>query len=218
MFGLFSKKKKKDKGAETEIIQVPAAERRIYIVDFDRTVTIMHTGGMAYGNELSPEFVQKNIKKGFDDFIRNITRRGHRVYIASYNDDANADTVAGEALSGHGLIKFYMDIVFGQDQDLFTVTPKNDTGENLSPGNIIAGNSQDLKQYHLDTVTRAEGLDQENPLDMKRIFLLEDDEDIVRHYMNKGCTTIVPFSASRSADTAKTKTLFTTYMPQSFIQ
>ena len=51
---------------------------------------------------------------------------------------------------------------------------------------------------------------------MKRIYILEDDEDVVRFFMEKGCTIIVPFSASRSADTAATKTLFTSYLPESF--
>ena len=215
MFGLFGKKRTNDSGAEA--VRVPAAERRIYIIDFDRTITIMHTGGIAYGKDMSPDFAAKNTKKGFEDFIRKVTGRGHRVYIASYNDDANAVAVADEALSGHELIKFYMDVVFGPDQDLFAVSRRDEAGDAPVPGNIIAGNSQDRKQYHLDTITRQEGLDQANPDDMKRIFLLEDDEDIVRHYMEKGCTTIVPFSASRSADTAATKTLFTAYMPKSFI-
>jgi len=215
MFGLFTKKK--EKKAEPEVRPVPAAERRIYILDFDSTITIMHTGGLSYGNELSTDFIIKNIKKGFDDFVRRVTSYGHKVYISSYSDDANADTVAEEALAGHELIKFYMDTLFGRDQDIFNPPRKNDAGEIISEGNIIAGNSKDLKQYHLDTISQREGLDQNNPDDMKRIYLLEDDEDIVRHYMEKGCTTIVPYSASRSADTAAMKTLFTSYMPQSFI-
>ena len=215
MFGLF--KKKKEINEEPEVKPVPAAERRIYILDFDSTITILHTGGLSYGNELSHDFIIKNIKKGFDDFIRRVTGYGHKVYIASYSDDANADTIAEEALSGNELIKFYMDILFGNDQDLFTPPRRNDAGEIISEGNIIASNSQDLKQYHLDTISRREGLDQNNPDEMKRIYLLEDDEDIVRHYMEKGCTTIVPYSASRSADTAAMKSLFTSYMPESFI-
>ena len=215
MFGLF--KKKKEIKEEPEVRPVPAAERRTYILDFDSTITILHTGGMSYGKELSPDFIIKNIKKGFDDFVRKVTSYGHKVYIASYSDDANADTIAEEALSGHELIKFYMDILFGNDQDIFNPPLKNDAGEIISEGNIIAINSQDLKQYHLDTIARREGLDQNNPANMKRIYLLEDDEDIVRHYMEKGCTTIVPYSASRSADTAAMKSLFTSYMPESFI-
>ena len=215
MLGLF--KRQKEKKTEPEVRPVSAAERRIYILDFDSTITILHTGGLSYGNELSPDFITKNIKKGFDDFVRKVTGYGHKVYIASYSDDANTDSVAEEALSGHGLIKFYMDILFGNDQDIFTLPRKNDAGEIISEGNIIASNSQDLKQYHLDTISRRAGLDQNNPDDMKRIYLLEDDEDIVRHYMEKGCTTLVPYSASRSADTAAMKTLFTSYMPESFI-
>ena len=215
MFGLFTKKK--EKKAAPEVKPVSAAERRIYILDFDSTITILHTGGLSYGNELSTDFIMKNIKKGFDDFVRKVTSYGHKVYIASYSDDANADTIAEEALSGHELIKFYMDILFGNDQDIFNPPLKNDAGEIISEGNIIAINSQDLKQYHLDTIARREGLDQNNPANMKRIYLLEDDEDIVRHYMEKGCTTIVPYSASRSADTAAMKSLFTSYMPESFI-
>jgi len=214
MFGLF--KGKKEKKEEPEIKPVSAAERRIYIFDFDSTITILHTGGLSYGKELTADFIIRNIKKGFDDFVRRVTGYGHKVYISSYSDDANADSVAEEALSGHELIKFYMDTLFGRDQKLFTLPRKNDVGEIISDGNIIAGNSKDLKQYHLDTITQREGLDQNNPDDMKRIYLLEDDEDIVRHYMEKGCTTIVPYSASRSADTAAMKTLFTSYMPQSF--
>ena len=109
-----------------------------------------------------------------------------------------------------------MDLVFGQDQTLFTKFQKNGTGETNPAGNIIANNTQDLKQYHLNIIFQQEGLDQESLDDMKRIYLLEDDEDVVHFFMEKGCTTIVPFSASRSADTAATKTLFTSYIPESF--
>jgi len=215
MFGLF--RKKKEKAVEPEKKSIVPQKKRVYVLDFDRTITILHTGALAYGNELTPAFIQRNIKKGFADFVSTVTGNGHAVYIASYNDDANADTVEGEALSGHDLIKFYMDLVFGQEQNIFTKTQKNGTGEITSVGNIIASNTQDLKQYHLDVIFKQEGMDQENQEDMKQIYLLEDDEDVVRFYMDKGCTTIVPFSASRSADTAANKSLFTSYMPESFI-
>lgn len=215
MFGLF--RKKKEIAVEPEYKIVPAGERRIYVFDFDRTITILHTGALAYGNELSPSFIQKNVKKGFADFVRTVISRGHVVYIASYNDDANADLVEGEALSGHDLIKHYMDQVFGQEQTIFNPPRENGGGEVGPFGNIIASNSQDLKQYHLEIILRQEGLDKKNPDDMKRIYLLEDDEDVVRFFMEKGCTTIVPYSASRSADTAATNTLFTSYMPATFI-
>jgi hypothetical protein len=215
MFGLFSKKK--EMPAEPALRSVSPQERRIYVLDFDRTITILHTGAIAYGSELEPSFIQKNVKRGFADFVRRIINNGHRVYIASYSDDANANLVEEEAVSGHDLIKFYMDEVFGREQTLFTTPTKNRAGEIISAGNIIAGNSQDFKQYHLDIIVQQENLDQENPADMKRIYLLEDDEEVVRFFMGKGCTIIVPFSASRSADTAATKTLFTSYMPESFI-
>lgn len=211
MFGLF--RKKKEIAAEPEYQIVSPDERRIYVLDFDRTITILHTGSLAYGNELSPSFIRKNVKKGFADFVRSVTNRGHGVYIASYNDDANADLVDGEALSGHDLIKHYMDEVFGEDQNMFT--PSRNNGEDA--GNIIASNSQDLKKYHLEIILRQEGLDAKNPDHMKRIYLLEDDEDVVRFFMGRGCTVIVPYSASRSADTAATNTLFTSYMPANFI-
>ena len=215
MFGLFSKKK--EVTAEPEINAAPPQEKRIYILDFDRTITVLHTGAIAYGNELKPDFIQKNVKKGFADFVRRVISNGHAVYIASYSDDANAGIVQEEALSGHDLIKFYMDQVFGREQSIFTTSRKNGEGEIIAAGNIIANNSQDLKQYHLDIIVQQEGLDQENPGDMRRIYVLEDDEDVVRFFMDKGCTVIVPFSASRSADTAATKTLFTSYMPESFV-
>ena len=214
MFGLFRKKKESDEKAETE--GPSTQERRVYIIDFDRTITILHTGGLAYGNELTPDSILKNVKKGFAPFVRNVISRGHAVYIASYSDDTNADVVDVEALSGHDLIKYYMDVVFGPDQILFTIPGKNERGEIVSAGNIIANNTQDYKQYHLERILNREGMDKNNPDDMKRIYLLEDDEDVVRYFMEKGCTTIVPFSASRSADTAATKTLFTSYMPDSF--
>jgi hypothetical protein len=214
MFGLF--RKKKEMPAEPEKRTDIPWEKRIYVMDFDRTITIMHTGAIAYGNELAPAFIQKNVKKGFAEFVRKVTGKGHGVYIASYSDDANVELVEEEAVSGHDLIKLYMDEVFGPDQTIFTIPRKNGEGEIVSAGNIIASNSQDLKQYHLDIILRRENLDRENPGDMKRIYLLEDDEDVVRFYMEKGCTVIVPFSASRSADTAATKTLFTSYMPESF--
>jgi len=214
MFGLFSKKKVIPGITETKALT--AEERRIYIIDFDRTITILHTGAVAYGNELSPTFILKNVKKGFADFVHQISNSGHVVYIASYSDDANAGMVEGEALSGHALIKFYMDLVFGPDQTIFTAPLKILPDETVSDGNIIARNSQDYKQYHLDIILRQQSLNQDNPDEMKRIYLLEDDEDVVRFFMEKGCTVIVPFSASRSADTAATKTLFTSYMPESF--
>jgi len=215
MFGLF--RKKKEAPVEPVKKSMAPVKKRIYVLDFDRTITILHTGALAYGNELTPAFIQRNIKKGFADFVSTVTGNGHAVYIASYNDDANADTVEDEALSGHDLIKFYMDLVFGQDQTIFTRAQKNGSGENIFVGNIIAINTQDLKQHHLNIIFQQEGLDQENPDDMKQIYFLEDDEDVVRFYMDKGCTTIVPFSASRSADTAANKSLFTSYMTESFI-
>jgi hypothetical protein len=214
MLGFFGKKKKKE--AE-EIKPVAPEERRIYILDFDSTITVMHTGGLAYGNDVSNEHVRKNIKDGFEDFIHKVLRRGHVVYIASYNDDSNMDSVDDEdALSGHALIKFYMDLAFGQDQKIFTVPNRNETGEIVDYGNIVSVNSQDLKQHHFDVITKKEGLNQDNPEDMKRIYIIEDDEDITRFFMDKGCKTLVPYSASRSADTAATNTLFTSYMPESF--
>ena len=215
MFGLF--RKKKETLAEPEAKIVAPEKKRVYIIDFDQTITILHTGSIAYGNELNPAYIQKNVKKGFADFVRRLINYGHAVYIASYSDDTSADLVEEDALSGHDLIKYYMDQVFGQDQTIFTAPRKNEAGEIVSPGNIIANNTQDYKKYHLDVIAELEGLDQESPEDMKRIYILEDDEDVVRFYMEKGCTTIVPFSASRSADTAATKTLFTSYMPESFI-
>lgn len=215
MFGLF--RNKNAMPAAPEMQAVSSQERRIYVLDFDRTITILHTGAIAYGNELTPAFIRKNVKKGFADFVHRVISNGHGIYIASYSDDANADLVDEEAVSGHDLIKFYMDEVFGQEQAIFTTPRKNGAGEIISAGNIIASNSQDFKQYHLDLIVQRETLDQGNPVDMKRIYLLEDDEYVVRFFMGKGCTIIVPFSASRSADTAATKTLFTSYMPESFI-
>ena len=214
MFGLFSKKK--EKAAEPVNKVVTPRERRVYVLDFDRTITILHTGAIAYGNELAPGFIQGNVKKGFADFVRKVVKNGDGIYIASYSDDANVNLVEEEAVSGHDLIKLYMDEGFGHDEAIFTTPRKNGAGEIISVGNIIASNSQDLKQHHLDIILLQENLDRENPEDMKRIYLLEDDEDVVRFFMEKGCTVIVPFSASRSADTAATKTLFTSYMPESF--
>jgi hypothetical protein len=215
MFGLF--RKKKETPEEPEIRPVPAEERRIYVLDFDRTITIMHTGGIAYGKELTPEFILRNVKKGFGDFIDKVTRQGHAVYIASYNDDANVDRVEIEALSGHALIKFYMDLIFGKDQTIFSTSQKNNAGKVVSAGNIIAMNSQDLKQYHFHIIVQQEEFDQDSPEDMKRVYLLDDEEDVVRFYMEKGCNILIPFSAARSADTAAINTLFTSYIPNSFI-
>lgn len=214
MFGLF--RKKKDIAAEPVRKAAPPQEKRIYVFDFDRTITILHTGAIAYAHELNPTSVQRNVKKGFAEFVSLVIENGHAVYIASYSDDANAESVEGEAVSGHDLIKFYMDEIFGPEQTFFMKYREKGAGETGAAGNIIAANSQDFKQYHLDIILQQENLDPENREDMKRIFLLEDDEDVVRHYMEKGCTTIVPFSASRSADTVATKTLFTSYMPESF--
>jgi hypothetical protein len=215
MFG-FSRRKK-ERPERTEIKPVPVNERRIYVLDFDRTITKKHTGALAYGKEMTPKFILRNIKKGFADFVHKVTRQGHAIYIASYNDDANVDRVEIEALSGHALIKFYMDLVFGKDQTIFTPSEKNEAGKIISAGNIIALNSQDLKQYHFHIIVQQEGFDQDSPADMKRVYLLDDDEDVVRFYMEKGCNILIPFSASRSADTAAISALFTSYIPNSFI-
>ncbi len=215
MFGLF--RKKKEMSVEPEDKVVSPEERRIYVLDFDRTITILHTGAIAYGKERTPEFIERNVKKGFAEFVRRVVNKGHGVYIASYSDDANVDLVEEDAVSGHDLIKLYMDQIFGPEQTIFIVPRKNEAGEIVAVGNIIASNSQDYKQYHLDCILQQEGMDPGNPDDMKRIYILEDDEDVVRSFMEKGCTVIVPFSASRSADTAATKTLFTSYMPESFM-
>ncbi len=215
MFGLFRKKNEKPQMPETR--KVTAEGRRVYIIDFDRTITILHTGALAYGNELEPTFIRKNVKKGFVEFVKKVTGVGHRVYIASYSDDANVGMVEGEALSGHDLVKYYMDLVFGENQTIFTLPEKNGASEIISAGNIIANNTQDYKKYHLHRVLNLEGLEQDNPEHMKRIYLIEDDEDVVRFFMEKGCTVLVPYSASRSADTAATKTLFTSYMPEWFV-
>ena len=215
MFGFFSKKK--GASPKSEVNPLTDKEKRVYIIDFDRTITILHTGALAYGNELTPDYVRKNIKKGFADFIHHITNKGHKVYIASYSDDANVAMVEEEALAGHELIRYYMEQVFGPGQQIFTLPEKNESGEVITPGNIIAHNSQDLKKFHLDRISACEGLDPAKAEDMKRIYLIEDDEDVVRFFMGKGCTVIVPFSASRSADTAATKTLFTSYMPEFFM-
>ncbi|MDX1776125.1 MAG: hypothetical protein R3297_06060 [Desulfobulbales bacterium] len=215
MFGFL--RKKKETVPEPVCKPVPAEERRVYMLDFDRTITILHTGSVAYGKDLTPEHIHRNVKKGFAEFVHRAVNSGHAVYIASYNDDASADVVDAEALSGHDLIKYYMDLVFGEEQNIFRPVHKNGVGGNDSFGNIIASNTQDYKQYHFDIIVAQEGLDMENPEDMKRVYLLDDDEDVVRFFMEKGCTVIVPFSASRSADTAAMKTLFTSYMPESFI-
>ena len=215
MFSLFSRKK--ETAAEPGEKAAVSREKRIYVLDFDRTITILHTGAIAYGNDLAPAHVQKNVKKGFADFVRRAANSGHALYIASYGDDANAGLVEEEAVSGHDLIKFYMDEVFGPEQTIFTIPKRNGAGEIVAAGTIIASNSQDYKKHHLDIIVQQEGLDQENPGDMKRIYLLEDDEEVVRFFMAKGCTIIVPYSASRSADTAATKTLFTSYMPDWFV-
>ncbi len=215
MFGLFSNRK--EKTAESEIKPVPPEERRIYVLDFDRTITKKHTGALAYGKEMTPKFILRNIKKGFDDFVHKVTRRGHAVYIASYNDDANVDRVEVEALSGHALIKSYMDLVFGKDQTIFVPSETNDAGKIISAGNIIALHSQDLKQYHFHIIVQKEKFDQDNPEDMKRVYLLDDEEEVVRFYMEKGCNILIPFSVSRSAETAALSALFTSYIPNSFI-
>ena len=215
MFGLF--RKKEEPPVEPEIRTVPSSERRIYVLDFDRTITKKHTGALAYGKEMTPKFILGNVKKGFDDFVHKVTRQGHAVYIASYNDDANVDRVEMEALSGHPLIKFYMDLVFGKDQTIFATSEKNNAGEVVSAGNIIAMNSQDLKQYHFHIIVQQEEFDQDSPEDMKRVYLLDDEEDVVRFYMEKGCNILIPFSVSRSAETAILNSLFTSYIPNSFI-
>ena len=64
------------------------APPRIYVFDFDQTITHIHTGGCAVTpEEISEEYIHSNLKDGFVELIDGLARKNISVYIATYGDD-----------------------------------------------------------------------------------------------------------------------------------
>ena len=172
------------------------APPRIYVFDFDQTITHIHTGGRAVTpEEISEEYIHSNLKDGFVELIDGLARKNISVYIATYGDDRFGRDFDG-ATVGHALVKRYMDVAFGVDQTHFHFEQDN-AGE--IHGNIIARYSLDGKQYHLTRILAREGIDDSDPIAMHSILLLDDDAQNVHYFAQRGCATMVPSSPYESA-------------------
>ena len=170
---------------------------RIYVFDFDQTITHIHTGGCAITEEeVCDGYIRSNLKDGLVELVEYLLNRDDRVYIATYGDDSFGKGVQG-ATAGHALIKRYMDVAFGADQRYFYLSSPGDP-----QGNIIARHSNDGKQYHLERILEREQLDGSDPAAMRRILLIDDDPYNVHYVASRGCTTLVadsPYDSARQA-------------------
>jgi len=181
---------------------------KIYVFDFDCTITFEHTGGCAKTRyEVSSGFILNNIKAGFAETIRHLTQRGIPVYIATYGDDSLACGLEG-ATAGHALISRYMEVIFGATQTYFVGPQRNPAGEIISYVNIIAKGSEDDKKFHMEIIAERERLNVGCARDMGRIIFIDDDEKNVAYFASKGCVTLDPNSAEESAGVAKSERLF----------
>ena len=165
---------------------------RIYVFDFDQTITNIHTGGCAFTEEeVAETYIRSNLKDGLVELVEYLVQKKCHIYIATYGDDRYMRGIGG-VLAGHALVKRYMDVAFGADQRHFTFA------EELT-GTIIARNSADGKRYHLERILEREGLDG-NDLDvMRSIMLIDDDPYNVHYFAQRGCATLVPESPHESA-------------------
>lgn len=170
---------------------------RIYVFDFDQTITHIHTGGCAITEEeVCDGYIRSNLKDGLVELVEYLLNRDDRVYIATYGDDSFGKGVQG-ATAGHALIKRYMDVAFGADQRYFYLSSPGDP-----QGNIIARHSNDGKQYHLERILEREQLDGGDPAAMHRILLIDDDPYNVHYFASRGCTILVadsPYDSARQA-------------------
>jgi hypothetical protein len=183
-------------------------ERTIYVFDFDCTITISHTGGVArIPMEISPGFIRNNVKSAFREVVEHLADRGEGIYIASFGDDHFA-LGNEESVAGYDLIRCYLDEVLGHDQSCFTYPERNGAGEVLRHGNVIAKDSRDFKEYHLKAIAGIENLDIDDPMSLRRIVFIDDEAGNVRFASGKGCTILVPSSYRTSASIARSGMLF----------
>ena len=81
---------------------------RSVVLDFDCTITLEHTGGRADSPEqVSVDYIKKNTKNRFVEFVRAAQAQGVPLWIATYGDDSFAESE--EDVAGHALVKRYME-------------------------------------------------------------------------------------------------------------
>ena len=55
----------------------PTNPHRIYVFDFDQTITRIHTGGCAETEaEIGEEYIRSNLKDGFVELVEYLVRNG----------------------------------------------------------------------------------------------------------------------------------------------
>jgi hypothetical protein len=187
-----------------ENLVLPAPPPRIFVFDFDQTITHVHTGGCAVNPvEIEEAYIRANLKEGFVELVQYLEQLGCRTYIATYGDDSFGDDSFGAnrfgpktALAGHALVKRYMDVALGEGQEHFYFDHDTD-GEIW--GTIIAKFSGDGKHYHLERILAREKLDGSDPAVMRDILLIDDDAKNVDYFASRGCITLAPDSSVLAA-------------------
>ena len=183
-------------------------DRKIYVFDFDCTITKYHTGGCAITKEeISPEYIRNNVKNGFAAVVEHLVREGSGIYIASYGDDSFAGEHKG-SVAGHDLIRCYMESILGNDQTYFRFPTRDGDGVIVEYRNVTAKCTQDCKEHHLEIIAKTEDLDTGNPESLKSVVIIDDNEETVRHWHNKGCTILDASSCYKSALLAQSDGLF----------
>ena len=176
---------------------------RCVVMDFDCTITVEHTGGRASSVEqVSCEYIQNNTKSGFVEFVKAAQTQGVPLWIATYGDDAFAESK--DDVAGHALVKRYMDVLLGADQSLFLEPTRNDAGKILAHHRVIARLSGDRKAFHWNVIRRQVGED----FDPSTILFLDDSEANLGFARDLGCELLVPGSSDKSALVCASELLF----------
>lgn len=179
----------------------PTNPHRIYVFDFDQTITRIHTGGCAETEaEIGEEYIRSNLKDGFVELVEYLVQSGNRTYIATYGDDSFGHGIK-EATAGHALVKRYMDVAFGTDQQYFYYAQE-------PTGNIIARYSLDGKRHHLKQILAREGINGNNSDVMRDLLLIDDDADNIHYFAHRGCSILVADSPRESAARATEADIF----------
>jgi len=185
----------------------PTNPHRIYVFDFDQTITRIHTGGCAETEaEIGEEYIRSILKDGFVELVEYLVRNGNRTYIATYGDDSFGHGIK-EASAGHALVKRYMDVAFGTDQEYFYYAQE-------PTGNIIARYSLDGKRHHLEQILAREGIDGNDSDVMRNLLLIDDDADNVHYFAQRGCSILVADSPRESAARATEDGIFHNILAQ----
>lgn len=92
------------------------------ILDFDRTITIHHTGGAQDEKELTPDKIRDNIRPGVAEFIIARLEAGKRVGIGSFADQRHAGGNPHK-IGGKALIERYLRVMLNDRPDLMARIP-----------------------------------------------------------------------------------------------